>query len=254
METDTEAGPAPDAVPAGRPPDGLPAPHEPDRATLGSDQVPGGAVPGPHALAGQHDSGEQLPVQLAPNQQPVAVLEELLIARGERLLRAAIMLAGGRDDGEDLLQAALERVYRHWRHIEGDPEGYLRRTLYHLAADGWRRRGLLRTRLRLLRQPAWQPDETSAIDQRDELVRLLRALPPRQRTAVVLRYWEELGEAETARLMGCSVGNVKSSASRGLRKLRELSGDTSDQPGTTAIGSTLPSTAQSPASDTGEAS
>ncbi|HEY6791499.1 MAG TPA: sigma factor-like helix-turn-helix DNA-binding protein, partial [Trebonia sp.] len=54
-----------------------------------------------------------------------------------------------------------------------------------------------------------------------------RDLPPRQRAAVVLRYWEELSEAETARLMGCSVGNVKSSAARGLRRLRELSGEAS---------------------------
>jgi RNA polymerase sigma-70 factor (sigma-E family) len=173
------------------------------------------------------DGGSPLPelVQLAPDQQPVAVLEELLIARGERLLRAAIMLAGSHADGEDLLQAALERVYRHWGRIDGDPEGYLRRTLYHLATDGWRRKGMLRSRLRLLGQPVESLDETVSVDQRDELVRLLRDLPPRQRTAVILRYWEELSEAETARLMGCSVGNVKSSAARGLRRLRELSGE-----------------------------
>ena len=185
------------------------------------------------------------PVQLAPYQQPVAVLEELLIARGERLLRAAVMLAGSHADGEDLLQAALERVYRHWGHIDGDPEGYLRRTLYHLATDGWRRKGMLGARLRLLRQPAEAPDETVSVDQRDELVRLLRALPPRQRTAVILRYWEELSEAETARLMGCSVGNVKSSASRGLRKLRELSGESLAQ---------VPVSGHAPASDVGEQS
>jgi RNA polymerase sigma-70 factor (sigma-E family) len=167
------------------------------------------------------------PVQLAPNQQPVAVLEELLIVRGERLLRAAVMLAGSHADGEDLLQAALERVYRHWGHIDGDPEGYLRSTLYHLATDGWRRKGMLRARLPLFRQSVEAPDATVSVDQRDELVRLLRDLPPRQRAAVVLRYWEELSEAETARLMGCSVGNVKSSAARGLRRLRELSGEAS---------------------------
>jgi RNA polymerase sigma-70 factor (sigma-E family) len=160
---------------------------------------------------------------LAPDPQPVAVLEDLLAVRGERLLRAAIMLAGSHPDGEDLLQAALERVYRHWGRIDGDPEGYLRRTLYHLAADGWRRQGMLRARLRLLHPRAGEPDETSAVDRRDELIRLLHHLSPRQRTAVILRYWEELSEAETARLMGCSVGTVKSAASRGLSRLRELS-------------------------------
>jgi RNA polymerase sigma-70 factor (sigma-E family) len=157
-----------------------------------------------------------------PAPQPVAVLEELLVSRGERLLHAAVLLAGGHADGEDLLQAALERVYKHWQRIDGDPEGYLRRTLYHLAADGWRRKSMLRTRLSLLARADVQPDATASVDDRDQLVRLLRELPPGQRTAIVLRYWEELSEAESARLMGCSVGYVKSATSRGLRRLREL--------------------------------
>lgn len=165
------------------------------------------------------------------DKQPVTVLEELLAARGARLLHAAVLLAGSHADGEDLLQAALERVYRHWRRIDGDPEGYLRTTLYHLAADGWRRKGMLRARLDMLRKPDSVPDETAAVDRRDELVRLLRELPPRQRTAIVLRYWEELSEAETARLMGCSTGTVKSAASRGLRRLRELTGEAADPAG-----------------------
>ncbi len=160
--------------------------------------------------------------------QPVAVLEDLLAARGEHLLRTAVLLAGSRADGEDLLQAALERLFRRWRTIRGDPEGYLRRTLYHLAADGWRRNGAWRARLRLLGHPASVPDGTDAVDQRDQIIRLLSALPPRQRTAVVLRYWEDLSEAEAARAMGCSVGTVKAACSRGLRRLRELSNLTSD--------------------------
>ncbi len=60
------------------------------------------------------------------------------------------------------------------------------------------------------------------MDVRDELVRLLRRLPPRQRAVIVLRYWEERSQAETAALLGCSEGMVKSAASRGLRRLREL--------------------------------
>ncbi len=73
-------------------------------------------------------------------EQPVDVLEELLASKGEHLLRTAVLLAGSQADGEDLLQAALERVFGRWRTIQGSPEGYLRRTLYHLAADGWRRK------------------------------------------------------------------------------------------------------------------
>lgn len=151
-------------------------------------------------------------------------LESFLAERGEPLLRTAALLAGGTDTGEDLLQEALERVLRHWDRIDGNPEGYLRRTLYHLAADGWRRQSAWRRRLPLLaagRVP--QPDRIAEVDLRDAMVRLLRQLPPRQRAAIVARYWEGLTEAETAQAMGCSAGTVKSAISRGLRRLRELS-------------------------------
>ena len=156
----------------------------------------------------------------------VAEVEEFLAERGEHLLRAAIVLAGSRDAGEDLLQAGLERLFRNWRRVNEDPEGYLRRTLVHLAVDGWRRRVRWLARLRLFRatDAGHAPDGTGDVDLRDQLVRLLVQLPARQRTAVVLRYWEELSEAETAKVMGCSVGAVKSATSRGLGRLRELSG------------------------------
>lgn len=157
-------------------------------------------------------------------EQPVDVLEELLAVKGGHLLHTAILLAGSQEDGEDLLQAVLERVFRHWRTIRGNPEGYLRRTLYHLAADGWRRKQAWRARLGLLGRLEAQPDDVDAVDNRDQLLRLLRELPPRQRTAIVLRYWEELTEAEIAQAMGCSPGTVKSATSRGMRRLRELSG------------------------------
>jgi RNA polymerase sigma-70 factor (sigma-E family) len=155
----------------------------------------------------------------------VADLELFLAERGEALLRSAMLLAGGREAGEDLLQAALERLLRHWRKIEGDPEGYLRRTLYHLAADNWRQQQAWRKRLRLLQPGAGSAavDGTAEVDLRDSLVRLLVQLPPRQRAVIVARYWEQLSEAESARVLGCSVGTVKSAASRGLRRLRELS-------------------------------
>ncbi len=153
-----------------------------------------------------------------------ADLELFLAERGEALLRTAVLLAGGREAGEDLLQAALERLLRRWRAIEGDPEGYLRRTLYHLAADDWRQQQVWRKRLWLLRPGAGADvDGTAEVDLRDSLVRLLMQLPPRQRAVIVARYWEQLSEAESAQVLGCSVGTVKSAASRGLRRLRELS-------------------------------
>ena len=79
-----------------------------------------------------------------------ADLERLLAARGTQLMRVAIALAGGREAGEDLLQAALERVLRKPRQVDRDTEGYLRQVLYNLAADGWRRHGRWRQRLPLL--------------------------------------------------------------------------------------------------------
>ena len=155
-----------------------------------------------------------------------AELERLLADRGTQLMRVAIALAGDRQSGEDLLQAALERVLRRPRAVQADTEGYLRRVLYNLAADGWRRRGRWRQRLPLLRPSPGEglADGTDAVDLRDALVRLMRQLPPRQRAVIVLRYWEQRTEAETAALLGCSEGTVKSAASRGLRRLRELAG------------------------------
>ena len=153
-------------------------------------------------------------------------LERFLAERGSQLMRVAIALTGSREEGEDLLQGALERVLRNPRQLESDIEGYLRRTLYNLAADGWRRRGAWRRKLPLIRaQPAAVADESGVVDLRDQLVRLLRQLPPRQRAVIVLRYWEQLSEAETAALLGCSEGTVKSAASRAMRQLRELAAD-----------------------------
>ena len=159
-------------------------------------------------------------------------VERLLGERGQHLMRAAVALTGSRTEGEDLLQAALERLLQNWSRVDTDPEGYLRRTLYNLAADGWRRRGRWRGRLAEFRSQARAErtgsDDVAVVDLRDTLVRLLRLLPPRQRAVVVLRYWEQRTEAETAELLGCTEGTVKSAAARGLRRLRELAGPETD--------------------------
>ena len=153
----------------------------------------------------------------------IGELERFLAERADRLMRTAVLLTGSRDAGQDLLQAALERLLRHWRTLDGDPEGYLRRTLFNLAADGQRRRGRLTRKLRLLGAGTPPPPDVIAeVDLRDALVRILLQLPPRQRAVLVLRYWEQLTEAETASVLGWSEGTVKSAASRGLRRLREL--------------------------------
>ncbi len=101
-------------------------------------------------------------------------VERLLAERGEHLMRAAIALTGSRSDGEDLLQAALERLLRRWGRIEGDVEGYLRRILYNMAADGWRRRGAWLRKLPLVHASSGQgpgTDAVDAVDLRDALGR-----------------------------------------------------------------------------------
>ena len=79
------------------------------------------------------------------NEEQRRTLERFVAERGDRLLHTAALLTGSRADGEDLLQSALERLLRHWRRIDGDPENYVRRTLYNLAADRWRRQRVRRT-------------------------------------------------------------------------------------------------------------
>jgi RNA polymerase sigma-70 factor (sigma-E family) len=151
-------------------------------------------------------------------------LQRLLADRGPQLLRTAVLLAGSQQDGEDLLQAALERLVRKRRPVDGSPEAYLRRTLYNLAADGWRRSAVWQRKLPLVlaSQPAAMSDITAAVDLRDALIRSLRQLPPQQRAVIVLRYWEQLTEAETAQVLGCTDGTVKAAASRGLKRMRGL--------------------------------
>ncbi|GIH14875.1 SigE family RNA polymerase sigma factor [Rugosimonospora africana] len=148
-------------------------------------------------------------------------LDALVAERGNALLGTAVLLTGSRTAGEDLLQAALERLMRSWNRVNGDKEGYLRRTLYHLAVDQWRRRGR-RPEVLAEIEPPGQTDGTDAVLLRQMLIQALAMLPPRQRAVLVLRYWEQLSEAEAAEMLGCSVGTVKSTASRGLSRLREL--------------------------------
>jgi RNA polymerase sigma-70 factor (sigma-E family) len=153
-------------------------------------------------------------------------LERFLAERADHLLRTAALLTGSREAGEDLLQTAVERLLRRWRRFDGDPEGYLRRTLCNLATDSHRRAGRWRQKEPLLRTaPATTPDATGDVDLRDALVRLLLQLPVKQRAVLVLRYWEQLTDAETAAVLGCPEGTVKSAGSRGLMRMRELADD-----------------------------
>jgi RNA polymerase sigma-70 factor (sigma-E family) len=147
--------------------------------------------------------------------------DEFLAARSTALLRTAILVCGASAaDAEDLVQSALEKVYRHWPRIRHDnPGAYARRVVVNTAISAARRKRILReiTFARLPDTPARGHD----LDLREVLMAELRRLPARMRAVVVLRYWEDLSEAETAALLGCSTGTVKSQAARGLARIRE---------------------------------
>lgn len=157
-------------------------------------------------------------------------LDTLVAEHGRALLATATLLTGSRDAGEDLLQAALERLLRHWHDVRGEQVIYLRRTLYHLAVDSWRaRRRRPRTvdvsasTIAAIDAGSEGPDAVNILELRHSLMQALAQLPPRQRAVLVLRYWEQLSEAETAEVLDCSIGTVKSTSSRGLARLREVS-------------------------------
>ncbi|MDX6227201.1 MAG: hypothetical protein QOI76_591 [Frankiales bacterium] len=147
-------------------------------------------------------------------------LDAFLAARSTALLRTAYALTGDWHRAEDLLQTALVSCYGRWSRIE-DPEAYLRRTMVR-AYLGWRRRRWV-GELPTARVGEGRPDpgEHTAIELRGSVLAALATLPQRQRAVVVLRYYLDLSEAETAGTLGISVGTVKSQSSKGLAKLRD---------------------------------
>ena len=162
---------------------------------------------------------------------------EFAAAARPSLVRTAFLLCGDADEAHDLVQLTLLRVHRRWSAIRrvDDPQVYARRVLINLTASWWRRR--LRVRLEPL-DPCDAPspgDATEQIDLRDQLWRAVHTLAPRTRAVLVLRYFEDMTEADVARVLDCSVGSVKSQASRGLASLRQLLGEQSYDLGTFSI-------------------
>ncbi|MGC4937131.1 SigE family RNA polymerase sigma factor [Kribbella sp. DT2] len=147
--------------------------------------------------------------------------DEFVRGSSTRLLRTAVLLTGDRQAAEDLVQEMFERVYVRWRWIRGAPEPYARRTLTNLVANRWRRRSRKPETALAEGYEIPTPDSTDQYAVRDQLLTALQELPPRQRAVVVLRYYEDLTELQTAEALGCSVGTVKSQTSRALKKLRE---------------------------------
>jgi RNA polymerase sigma-70 factor (sigma-E family) len=143
--------------------------------------------------------------------------EDFMAARYASLLRTAYLLTQDRVLAEDLLQTALAKCWPVWRRID-DPGPYVHRTLVNTYTAWWRRRwnGEYPT----AELPHTATSDHAGLDERTDLGEALRRLPRRMRAVVVLRFYEDLTETDTARILGCSVGTVKSQTSRALAKLR----------------------------------
>ncbi|WP_157249113.1 SigE family RNA polymerase sigma factor [Nonomuraea typhae] len=150
---------------------------------------------------------------------------EFVAARSSSLIRLAYVLTGDQHTAEDLLQTALVKTAGRWRAITGDPEAYVRRVMYREQAGLWRSPRWGRERVVETPPERLSADATAEVDERLALERALRQLPPRKRAVLVLRYFEDLPESEVARIMGCSIGTVRSQAHQAVKRLRALVGD-----------------------------
>jgi RNA polymerase sigma-70 factor (sigma-E family) len=171
--------------------------------------------------------------------------EAFVQARSAALARTAYLLTGDRHLAEDLLQDALARAAERWTALtrQGDPEPYIRRILFTRSVDGWRRRRR-RGEVLGMDDAGSRPELCSAGDDADTVTRrlvlrdALSRLTPRQRAVLVLRFYEDRTEAETAALLGCSINTVKSQTRHALGRLRELSPELAE-----TFGRTIPAEA-----------
>ncbi|WP_088281779.1 SigE family RNA polymerase sigma factor [Kineosporia sp. A_224] len=164
--------------------------------------------------------------------------DAFVAARSHRLLRTCYLLTRNWASAEDLLQTALAKAWFAWGRIEGDPEPYVRAVVANTYTSWWRRRwtheeptdavhapddggrGAVGAAPALFADAAARRDATADVDERDLLWSALGRLPRRQRAVVVLRFYEDLTEAQTAAALGVAVGTVKSQTSKALAAMR----------------------------------
>ncbi|HEU0131015.1 MAG TPA: SigE family RNA polymerase sigma factor [Mycobacteriales bacterium] len=155
--------------------------------------------------------------------------DDFVAARGRALVRTAYLLCGDRSRAEDLVQTALAKAWVRWDRVGGmdNAEGYVRRVLFHDFLSWWRRD---RREVAVAEVPetAGRGDHARAVSDRHDVTAALRRLPKGQRAVVVLRFYDDLTEAQAAAVLGCSVGTVKSQTSRALARLRADEGLTAE--------------------------
>ncbi|MDN5856428.1 MAG: SigE family RNA polymerase sigma factor [Actinomycetia bacterium] len=155
-----------------------------------------------------------------PRTAPAPVpFEGFVAARSDHLLRTAYLLTRDHQLAEDLLQTALAKAWGARSRIDTDHEAYVRRILVNTYASWWRRKWNGERPSEVLPEPGG-PNPTDAVSDRFDIWEAIGRLPKRQRATLVLRFYEDLSEAETADALGCSAGTVKSQTSKALAKLR----------------------------------
>lgn len=153
-----------------------------------------------------------------------AGFDAFVAGRQAALSRTAYLLTGDHHLAQDLVQAALLQAARHWRRIHTSPEAYVRRAMYHQNISWWRRR-------RIAESPLLGHDgaaDAADTDLRLSLDQALARLTPKQRTVLVLRFYEDLTEVETARALSLSPSTVKSTTRQALARLRVLAAELAD--------------------------
>ena len=144
------------------------------------------------------------------------------------LLRTAYLLTGDRGHAEDVVQTALLQVARKWRRIRGEPTPYARRAVVNLAKNRWRDRFRRPRESTATAEPVYGPPEADVLLQQVLLPAVMK-LPVRQRAVLVLRYFQDLSVEQTAAVLGCSTGTVKSQTHYALSKLRVALADPAEQ-------------------------
>ena len=149
---------------------------------------------------------------------------DFMRGRWSAMVRLAYGLTGDLGHAEDVAQAAFARAYASWSRVsrKGDPDAYVRRIVINENNSRFRRRRVAESLVDAVPEPSGprSADTADALGDSEALMKALRRLGPRQRAVIVLRFWMDMSEAETAAALDCSVGTVKSQASRALAALR----------------------------------
>ncbi len=150
-----------------------------------------------------------------------AGFEDMVRLRYAELRRSAFHLTHDWALAEDLVQATLAQAWRTWPRVdELEPYPYVRKVMFHLFTSWWRRRWRGEQPTEAVPDQSNRVDQVARSDDRDEVWRAIARLPRRQRAVIILRYYEDMSEAQIADLLGCSAGTVKSQSSRAIATLR----------------------------------